>query len=106
VLTPQSSLALPRITLASDTASSSASHRHTTPVGLRRSLRGDLDWIVVKAIERDRNRRYETANALALDLERHLASKPVSARPPTLGYTGPGSPAATGSPCRWRRRRS
>ena len=60
--------------------------RHTTPVGLRRELRGDLDWIVIKAIERDRNRRYETANALALDLERHLEHKPVAARPPTLGY--------------------
>ena len=41
---------------------------------------------MVKAIERDRNRRYETANALALDLERHLEHKPVAARPPTLGY--------------------
>ena len=70
-----------------DTATNSARRRHTTPVGLRRELRGDLDWIVVKAIERDRNRRYETANALALDLERHLEHKPVTARPPTLGYT-------------------
>jgi len=42
---------------------------------------------VVKAIERDRNRRYETANALALDLERYLEHKPITARPPTLGYT-------------------
>ena len=74
-------------TLEADTATNSARHRHTTPVGLRRELRGDLDWIVVKAIERDRNRRYETANALALDLERHLEHKPVAARPPTLGYT-------------------
>jgi eukaryotic-like serine/threonine-protein kinase len=73
--------------LEPDTATASARHRHTTPVGLRRELRGDLDWIVVKAIERDRNRRYETATALALDLERHLEHKPVSARPPTLGYT-------------------
>ena len=74
-------------TLESDTATNSARRRHTTPVGLRRELRGDIDWIVVKAIERDRNRRYETVNGLALDLERHLESKPVSARPPTLGYT-------------------
>jgi serine/threonine protein kinase/tetratricopeptide (TPR) repeat protein len=74
-------------TLQADSASSTAERRHTTPVGLRRELRGDLDWIVMKAIERDRNRRYETANALALDLERHLAHKPVAARPPTLGYT-------------------
>ena len=40
----------------------------------------------MKALEKDRNRRYETANALALDLERHLEHKPVAARPPTLGY--------------------
>jgi tetratricopeptide (TPR) repeat protein len=73
--------------LAADTATNSARHRQTTPVGLERSLRGDLDWIVVKAIERDRNRRYETANALALDLERYLEHKPITARPPTLGYT-------------------
>ena len=62
---------------AGDAPRPSARHRHTTPVGLRRELRGDLDWIVLKAIERDRNRRYETANALALDLERHLEHKPV-----------------------------
>ena len=63
-----------------------AGYRHATPPGTGTphrsgfggSLRGDLDWIVVKAIERDRNRRYETVNGLALDLERHLESKPVS----------------------------
>ena len=73
--------------LEPDTATTTARHRHTTPVGLRRELRGDLDWIVVKAIERDRNRRYETANGLGLDIERHLENKPVTARPPTLVYT-------------------
>jgi tetratricopeptide (TPR) repeat protein len=73
--------------LAADSASGAAERRHTTPVGLRRELRGDLDWIVMKAIERDRNRRYETANALALDIERHLEHKPIVARPPTLAYT-------------------
>ncbi len=73
--------------LEANAASRAAARRHTTPVGLRRDLRGDLDWIVMKAIERDRNRRYETANVLALDLERHLGHKPVTARPPTLGYT-------------------
>ncbi len=73
--------------LAADTATSAAQQRHTTPVGLGRDLRGDLDWIVLKAIQRDRNRRYDTANALALDIERHLEHKPVVARPPTLAYT-------------------
>ncbi len=53
---------------------------------LRKLLRGDLDWIVVKAMEKDRNRRYDTANALAQDLERHLRNEPVLARPPSTWY--------------------
>ncbi|HEY7481129.1 MAG TPA: serine/threonine-protein kinase [Gemmatimonadales bacterium] len=73
--------------LAAVTAAPVAQLRHTTPVGLRRELRGDLDWIVLKAIDWDRGRRYETANALALDLERYLEQKPIAARPPTFGYT-------------------
>jgi hypothetical protein len=46
----------------------------------------DLDWIVMKCLEKDRNRRYETANSLALDLERHLHDEPVLARPPSALY--------------------
>jgi serine/threonine protein kinase len=46
----------------------------------------DLDWIVMKCLEKDRTRRYETANGLALDIERHLRSEPVVARPPSTGY--------------------
>ena len=53
---------------------------------LARSLRGDLDWIVLKALEKDRGRRYATAGELAADLERHRAHEPVSASPPTLAY--------------------
>ena len=49
-------------------------------------LRGDLDWIVMKAIEKDRTRRYETANGLALDIQRFLSNEPVSATPPSAGY--------------------
>jgi serine/threonine protein kinase/WD40 repeat protein len=49
-------------------------------------LRGDLDWIVMKCLEKDRTRRYETANGLAMDLKRHLSHEPVLARPPSLGY--------------------
>ncbi len=49
-------------------------------------LRGDLDWIVMKALEKDRTRRYETANALAMDLQRHLQNEPVAARPPGQLY--------------------
>jgi len=49
-------------------------------------LRGDLDWIVMKCLEKDRTRRYETANGLALDVIRHLSDEPVVARPPTAVY--------------------
>src|SRR5207245_10192310 len=49
-------------------------------------LRGDLDWIVMKALEKDRGRRYETANGLARDVQRYLADEPVVARPPSKLY--------------------
>ena len=49
-------------------------------------LRGDLDWIVMKCLEKDRARRYETANGLALDIQRHLNNEPVVARPPSTAY--------------------
>src|SRR5688572_6331045 len=49
-------------------------------------LRGDLDWIVMKCLEKDRTRRYETANGLAADLKRHLTNEPVVARPPSTAY--------------------
>src|SRR4030095_12564740 len=50
------------------------------------AISGDLDWIVMKAIEKDRNRRYETANGFAKDIERHLTNEPVQARPPSRAY--------------------
>ena len=49
-------------------------------------VRGDLDWIVMKCLEKDRTRRYETANGLAADLQRHLNDEPVVARPPSAAY--------------------
>ena len=49
-------------------------------------LRGDLDWVVMKCLEKDRARRYETANGLATDLKRHLNNEPVVARPPSAAY--------------------
>jgi serine/threonine protein kinase/WD40 repeat protein len=49
-------------------------------------LSGDLDWIVMKCLEKDRTRRYETANGLAMDIQRHLQNEPVVARPPTTAY--------------------
>jgi serine/threonine protein kinase/WD40 repeat protein len=60
--------------------------RQAGPRLLARSLRRDLDWIVMKALEKDRNRRYATANGLATDLQRYLANEPVAACPPTVGY--------------------
>ncbi len=63
-----------------------ASCRQSELSKLVHSISGDLDWIVMKALEKDRDRRYETANGLALDLERHLKNEPVSARPPSAWY--------------------
>lgn len=63
-----------------------ARHRHAEPGRLGTLLRGDLDWIVMKALEKDRSRRYETANGLAMDIQHHLSNEPVVARPPTKLY--------------------
>jgi len=63
-----------------------AKHRHTDAPKLIHLLRGDLDWIVMKALEKDRARRYETANGLARDVQRYLADEPVVARPPSKLY--------------------
>ena len=63
-----------------------AAKRNIDPDRLKRQLRGDLDWIVMKALEKDRNRRYETANAFAADILRHLSDEPVLAAPPSQAY--------------------
>ncbi|HLH56325.1 MAG TPA: serine/threonine-protein kinase [Verrucomicrobiae bacterium] len=63
-----------------------AKHRRSEPPKLLSLVRGDLDWIVMKALEKDRARRYETANGLATDVQRHLESEPVTARPPGKLY--------------------
>ncbi len=63
-----------------------AQTRQTDPKRLRRTLAGDLDWIVMKAMAPERTRRYETANALAMDLQRHLNDEPVLARSPSTRY--------------------
>lgn len=60
--------------------------RQVEPSKLVRQIRGDLDWIVTNCLEKDRSRRYETAHALALDLQRFLNGEVVLARPPTLTY--------------------
>jgi serine/threonine protein kinase/tetratricopeptide (TPR) repeat protein len=63
-----------------------AANRGTEPAKLTRLVRGELDWIVMKALEKDRRRRYETANGFAMDVQRHLADEPVSACPPSTAY--------------------
>jgi WD40 repeat protein/serine/threonine protein kinase len=60
--------------------------RGTEPAKMSQLLRGELDWIVMKALEKDRTRRYETANTLARDLQHYLSDEPVEACPPTVGY--------------------
>jgi tetratricopeptide (TPR) repeat protein/serine/threonine protein kinase len=70
----------------SDTLSSIAANRHTEPARLSREIRGELDWIVMKCLEKDRNRRYETINGLATDLQHYLRDEPVSACPPSAAY--------------------
>ena len=61
-----------------------ANSRATDPKRLSKRMRGDLDVIIMKCLEKDRSRRYETANGLANDLTRHLANEPVKARPPSI----------------------
>src|SRR5262245_23872104 len=56
------------------------------PAKLTRLVKGELDWIVMKALEKDRNRRYETANGFAADVQRYLNDEPVLACPPSAGY--------------------
>jgi serine/threonine protein kinase/tetratricopeptide (TPR) repeat protein len=63
-----------------------AGHRQAQPPKLIHLVRGDLDWIVMKCLEKDRTRRYDTANGLAMDLQRHLNNEPVLASPPGAGY--------------------
>ena len=63
-----------------------AARRGAEPERLNCLVRGDLDWIVMKALEKDRTRRYETANDFARDIQRHLGSEPVSAAAPSVVY--------------------
>jgi serine/threonine protein kinase/tetratricopeptide (TPR) repeat protein len=67
-------------------ASTVAMKRKSDPRRLSRLLRGELDWVVMKALEKDRERRYESASAFARDVDRYLANEPVQACPPSAGY--------------------
>jgi len=71
---------------SSITLANVAAQRHSEPMTLVRQLHGDLDWIVMSCLEKDRARRYETASALAADVQRHLGGDPVVAAPPSRWY--------------------
>ena len=73
-------------TLQNEERTTTARRRGTEVPKLIHLVRGDLDWIVMKCLEKDRTRRYETANGLAQDLERHLNHEPVNAYPPSAAY--------------------
>ena len=75
-----------RLSESRDTLPSISAQRQTDPARLARLVRGELDWIVMKALEKDRGRRYETASGLARDVERHLAGDPVEAGPPSRSF--------------------
>jgi formylglycine-generating enzyme required for sulfatase activity len=69
-----------------ETLPSVAANRGTEPAKLSKLMRGELDWVLLKALEKDRTRRYDTANGLARDIQRYLADDVVEARPPSAGY--------------------
>src|SRR5439155_4643128 len=73
-------------TLQGDARTTAGKRRQTEVGKLVHQLQGDLDWIVMKCLEKDRTRLYETANGLAADVRRHLNNEPVVARPPSAAY--------------------
>ena len=75
-----------KLSTLGETLTAIAKYRASTPDLLTRAVRGDLDWIVMKTLEKERSRRYETANMLVLDIRRHLDNQPVMARGPGTAY--------------------
>jgi eukaryotic-like serine/threonine-protein kinase len=75
-----------RLSTMGESLSKVSSQRKTEPAKLSALVKGDLDWIVMKALEKDRNRRYDTASAFATDVRRFLAEEPIEARPPSTWY--------------------
>src|SRR5438128_1988668 len=75
-----------RLSTLGQAASTVSANRQSDPKRLSHLFRGELDWIVMKALEKDRNRRYETASALAADVQRYLHDEPVHACPPSTWY--------------------
>jgi eukaryotic-like serine/threonine-protein kinase len=75
-----------RLTTLGETLPAVSAKRSTDPKKLSALVKGDLDWIVMKALDKDRSRRYETASAFAADVKRFLAEEPIEARPPSAWY--------------------
>ncbi len=75
-----------RISTLGKAATTISTQRQSEPRQLKKLIRGELDWIVMKALEKDRNRRYETANSLAMDVKRYLHDEPVLVCPPSAWY--------------------
>ena len=75
-----------KLSTLGETLTDVAKHRGYTPDLLRKAVRGDLDWIVMKSLEKNRARRYDTPNSLAEDVRRHLEHEPVIARGPSVTY--------------------
>jgi WD40 repeat protein/serine/threonine protein kinase len=75
-----------KLSTLGDTLTDVAEHRKASPDLLQKLVRGDLDWIVMKSLDKDRTRRYDTANALAADIQRHLSHELVEANPPNTIY--------------------
>jgi serine/threonine protein kinase len=75
-----------KLSTLGDTLTDIAQRRSSTPDLLRKAIRGDLDWIVMKTLEKTRDRRYDNASALAQDVHRHLDNQPILARPPSTIY--------------------
>ena len=75
-----------RLSESGEALASISARRHTEPAKLSKLMRGELDWVAMKTLEKDRNRRYETANGLAADVLRYLNDEPVQACPPSAAY--------------------
>src|SRR5207248_1632549 len=75
-----------RLSDSGEALASISAQRHTEPAKLAKLMRGELDWIVMKTLEKDRNRRFETANGLAMDVQRYLHDETVQACPPSAMY--------------------
>src|SRR3984893_7970915 len=75
-----------RLSDSGEALASISAQRHMEPAKLAKLVRGELDWIVMKTLEKGRTRRYETANGFAADVQRYLAGEAVQAVPPSAGY--------------------